>query len=208
MYEYILKLDPTFDISKGNQLNRIVKLLILQIERKNLFARGNPHVAISDHDMAQALQVKSFHSSQLEEYIKRKLFCAHSLREPIDNETWKVNVVKQKTVYRPEYRITPKEKLFHFKQSFFRLLRNAKLVESANNIFTYEEVCQIVSTYLRGRKYEIFDESNILICMLKGTDLEECFRMEAFGRSQVHIAMKNIIYPCSKRKNRKFLSLM
>ena len=177
-------------------LGEITATLRTIIEKEKQYDERNPAVIICSEELKLALKCEALHHKELKDAIISHLaFASEYLGE-----------VKSPKSYFPTSKCfathiwTNKKAQFKLKTPFCELIQSVKKVNKNKTIFTYEEICSLLSKYIRDQKDKFFHKQNIKIAWVQGDLLGTAFNVQAFHRCQVRVLMSSQSIPVQTRK--------
>lgn len=190
LYELLHRTDMDHAILRGHykySFYTISKAVRNYIDLKQLYDVSNSCIVLCDEPLEQALNIKSFMLSELDNILRNIL--------PVDSSLKKFMIVDLTT---PDKETKPK----HFNTSGYfwckphlrEILNSTKTNEQPKYVFTYSEICSRFSQYLLENQPQFFDERNPLICHCP-PKLHRALRVKALHRRQVHDVLQKQIKP-------------
>ena len=120
----------------------------------------NPSVIICSIELELALDCKALHVTELKEKVINHIaFASEYLGE-----------IKGSKDYSPKSKCfathiwTNKKAQFKLKTPFRELIQNITRINRNRTVFTYEEICALLSKYIRDYRAQFFHEQNLKIC--------------------------------------------
>ena len=146
---------------------------------------------ICSEELKLALKCEALHHKELKDAIISHLaFASEYLGE-----------VKGPKTYFPTSKCfathiwTNKKAQFKLKTPFCELIQNVKKVNKNRTIFTYEEICSLLSKYIIDRKDQFFHGQNIKIAWVQNDPLGTAFNVLAFHKCHVRALMWSQLIP-------------
>ena len=96
---------------------------------------------------------------------------------------------------------TNKKAQFKLRTPFRELIQNVKKINKNKTIFTYEEICSSLSTYIIDRRAQLFHGQNIKIAWVQNDPLGVCFNVLAFHVTQVKTLLWSQLILVQTRKS-------
>ena len=81
------------------------------------------------------------------------------------------------------------------------MIQNVKKVNKNKTIFTYEEICSLLSKYIIDQKDQFLHVQNIKIAWVQNDPLGRAFNMLVFHKGQVGALLWSQLIPVKTRKS-------
>ena len=185
-------------------LGEITATLQTIIEQEKQYDERNPAVIICSEELKLALKYKALHHKELKDAIISHLaFASEYLGEVRDPKTYFPNNKCFAT-----HIWTNKKAQFKLKTPFLELIQNITRVNRNRTVFTYEEICALLSKYIRDRRAQFFHEQNLKICWVQDDPLGICSNVLAFHVTQLKALLWSQLTTCSvqTRKSPRLLN--
>ena len=188
-------------------LAEILTMLKDVIRREGMFDSANPSVILCSRDLEEALNMRALHVTEVRDLVLSHIIKVsdQSLREehnqkvsdeaprgPIPAPT-SLRVIK--TVNISTVIFTNKNAKFTLKPKFLRVIQSVPDIDMEQTVYTYGEVCLLLSKYMLSKSDEIFDQRNVRLALVSGTLLGEAFGVTAFHRCQVNNLLRGQLIP-------------
>jgi len=191
-------------------LYQIMLALKLIITREKLYDKENPTIIICDDILEDALEVRALHVSDTKEYITKQCFPitqeeqadvgvgATTNNEPDRGHftlpCWASTSANAVVARANAVSNCNAEDKFTVKPDFLKVLRTVPgFVEAA--VFTYTEICKLLSAYIMANKDKFFDVRNNRVALVENDLLGKAFGVQAFARSQVTSLLRSQLIP-------------
>ena len=202
-------------VKPTHSLAEVESTILRGVAMQSLYSDRNPEIIVCDRELSEALDVAALHCSELRTHLlERILVNVDSGTEP--RPLWSVlpPVIKfvggkiqtfgaplnltaefgvsetYDSVLKPE-----KDARFLFSDRLLHFFRNNTAVDKNKAIFTFEEICVLLSSYIIANKHRLFDMRNIKLCICKGDPLEQALNVDYFHRSQVVRLLRGQMIP-------------
>ena len=171
----------------------IIYALFMIVSHECLFDSNNPTIIICDKDMEMVFGVHAMHMDQLRDYIVKhvdffglvtfKLY-SHSQPEVISRLPIWAKGVKGTMPFTDIYKgCKPSRNAYCIlKPAFLDFLQSVVDINKTN--WSYNEVCNTLTQYIKNNIDMIVDDRNMEICSIEGTVLGRAFNVRKFSKSQ------------------------
>ena len=202
-------------VKPTHSLEEVESIILRAVAVQSLYSDKNPEILVCDRELENALNVAALHCSELRTHLLEKILVnvdtgteqkplwsalppvikfvggkIQTFGAPL-NLTAEFGVSETyDSVPRPE-----KEARFLLKDRLLHFFRNNTAVDQDKTIFSFGEICVLLSTYIIGNKQRLFDMRNIKLCICKGDPLEQALNVDYFHRSQVVRLLRGQIIP-------------
>ncbi len=195
---YLLRKRPGMLFREGKDVVSMSELLFILrdiIIAEKLYDRRNWSMVITDAALEVALNVKMLSFGDIPDFVLKQLQLApnsnnNSAKPAPDaaaaaaknNNDPSLYFLQEGRIVRP--RIAPDTK-FRVRQAFLAVLYTTPGATIGQQVFTYDELCKLLSRYILNRKDTFFDDRNVKVCICEGDFLGTAFGVRAFHRNQV-----------------------
>ncbi len=193
---YLLRKRPGMLFREGKDVVSMSELLFILrdiIIAEKLYDKNNWSMVITDAALEVALNVKMLSFGDIPDFVLKQLKLApnnNSAKPAPDaaaaaaknNNDPSLHFLQEGRIVRP--RIAPDTK-FRVRQAFLAVLYTTPGATIGQQVFTYDELCKLLSRYILNRKGTFFDDRNIKVCICEGDFLGTAFGVRAFHRNQV-----------------------
>lgn len=168
------------------------------IGNEKLFDPRNKHIVVCDREMEKGLDVKAFHTSQLQTLVAKQtkviagFESAASLRK-CQQELLALSFWNQCTIFSNAYTgpINQHSLNFDIEASYtvspglLKAIRGFAGIGPKGTVWPYRKICSAVALRIMSNKHLLFDLRNITIAMVRDDLLGKAFGMDHFSRSQI-----------------------
>lgn len=213
LYKYIsLRLGV---IKPHHSLFEIESTILRAVALESLYDDRNPKVIVCSAELSDALDLPALHRAELRSHLLNKFLvivdtgtgqsqdmlppviqfhCGkiHSIGTPMPiNLTRDFGVnASFESAPRPD-----KDATFKLTERFLYFIRNHTLVDQDKTIFTFDEICHLLQSYILSDKQKYFDMRNIRICIVKDDPLGDALNVSYFHRSQIVLLLRQQLIP-------------
>ncbi len=196
---YLQRKRPGMLFREGKDVVSMSELLFILrdiIITEKLYDKSNWSMVITDAALEVALNVKMLSFGDIPDFVLKQLQLApnsnnNSAKPAPDaaaaadaksNNDPSLYFLQEGRIVRP--RIAPDTK-FRVRQAFLAVLYTTPGATIGQQVFTYNELCKLLSRYILNRKDTFFDDRNVKVCICEGDFLGTAFGVRAFHRNQV-----------------------
>ena len=194
-------------------LVRLLLTLKKIIREGRMYDEKNPSVILAPTDLEAALGVRACHVTEIRDLVLEQLtalpqpsYSNKEMEEKHEEIKRSSDTLKKKeeAATLVTNRITAERigsvramisgtALFKLKPAFQRVIQEVQ--ENKKEIFTYDEVAALLSTYILEKKEKLFDKRNIKIVHVEDDVLGRALGISAFHRSQLHNLLVSQLIP-------------
>ena len=178
------KLPEEFSINRrAYPLFVVLAALKKMISQERLYDGSNTTCIMLNPELEWALGMKYLHVTEVRDVVLDQM---ESIGVP----------------FPPQNVRTPPPSTFDIEGTYFpskNFLKVLKKVESCpdRNVFTYRELCELLSKYILARQDKFFDNRNIKMADVSNDLLGIAFGVKIFHRTQVSTLLRSQLFPAS-----------
>jgi hypothetical protein len=161
------------------------------VYKEKRFDPSNRKIIICGHQLTHALNTPVFHKKQLKEYVLKQIqYLAPPQHLPFYN--YKTQVPMYPLTLNNETHLLPIHcTLSKPLKKVFSTLPNFPKQQST---LSYNQICNLMSTYILTNHHRIIDKRNKYICLIKNDPLHKVFNVKAFHQCQITKLLKKHIH--------------